>query len=259
MISALLDGFGWIIKKPSFLLPCLLSAALLLGLMVIADSTIQGFVFDLTLNNALPQGNTAELPFLLYAMYPLEINFILVLLFVSGIIANWLAFCLARFAKEEKGILSAMGFATAKIGNAFFLTVLEALVIGFFSALALLAIQLGTINELFGIAAGIVFAAIGFLVYLIFIFLPAALAVNEMTIKEALKESGAFVKKRVISAVVFIIILGFLFSLISNLGTNIRALFNDDLLFFLIDFVFLLLAIAYSGITVPLYYLSARK
>jgi len=259
MISALVGGFGWIIKKPALLLPCLISTALLLVLLVMADSALQGLVFDLTLDNALPQGGIAELPFLLYSMYPWEINSILAVILVSGIIGNWLAFCLARFAKEEKGILSAIGFATANIGNAFFLTIMEALVIGFFFALALLAMQLGAINDILGIITGIFFAFIGLLVYLVFIFLPAVLAVNEMTIKEALKESGSFVKKHVLSAVVFIIILGLLFSLISNLGANIGVLFNDDLLFFLVDFVFLLLATAYAGITVPLYYLSAKK
>lgn len=259
MIGAFLQGFVELFKKPALFLPCLFSTALLLALLMVADSTIQGFVFDLTLNNALPSGSALELPFLFYAMYSNEINLILVLLFVFGIVGNWLAFCLARFAKQKKSVFSAMGFATANIGNAFFLTLFEALVFGFFIVLALVVMQLGTVNDLLGIAAGIVFMVLGLLAYLVFVFLPAALAANEMTIKEALKESGAFVKKRVISAIVFVVILGFLFSLISNIGANIAVFVSDDLLFFVVDFAFLLVAIAYAGITVPIYYLSAQK
>lgn len=261
MIAELFEGFFELIKKPALLLPALLVAAVMLIVLFFSDAAIEGFLTDVVLNDAVPQTSTINLPFLLFSMYPAELATIIVSAFVFGIASNWLAFCFARFVKKRKGLGEAFGFANKNLGNAFFLALFDFLAIGFLFAVALAISGIGELNGWAGLVLGIVFVLLAIVAYLILLFLPTALAVGELTIKQALGESAGFVKKRIVFAFVFVLIVGLLSTLISNIGTGINNSLEsaDEIVSLLVDLAFLLVAIAYAGLAVPIYYVSAQK
>ncbi|GEM_PF-3163187 len=259
MIGALFGGFFELAKKPFLVLPSIFAAVFFTVLALFSQPIMQVIVFDLALGGNMPQANLFQLPFLLYKIYANDINILLAMAFVFGVANNWLAFCFARFAKERKSVFDAMGFATKNIVKEAYLAIFQGAILALFFVLFLLAALLGSVSPWLFLIAIIIIAVLALLAYLVLVFLPAAIAVDDLSIKDGLKNSGDFVKKRALAAIVFIFVVGLIYNLITGIGTNLADTISDDNIALAVDFAFLLVAISYASMAVPLYYVSASE
>jgi hypothetical protein len=237
----------------------IVSVLVLSIIMFVIEPTVFGFLTDIIINDAVPATGFFQMPYLLFTMYPIEITVILLAMLVFAIVGNWSAFSYARFAKEKKEVFHAMGYATANLANAFYVSVFAGMIFLFFFAMLGITTTIANYNSILGIIVGFVVAIAALLAYLVLAFLPTAMAAEKTNLKEGLKKSSEFVRTRALWVIIFVFLVGMVYYLVANIGFNLADSTENEYIAFAVQMVFLLVATAYSGIAVPLYFVSKKK
>lgn len=224
MIGSIKDAFGEIRARPKLLLPGIIVRLIIVIISFTVLFYLTDFFFDIILLEYYPLVDFIEAPFYFYQLYFWEVNIIFGNWFLSGTLMLILLYFYSKLTVKKESIGSVFGFALGKWKELVKLIIVLFLVIAFISISFVGILMLFNIYAPLGLIVAFAWALVLFYLLIRFAVTIPVMAVDEKSIKESLKTSWIFSRKRAwgvfgLLLVIFILsaILGYLQFLIEDL------------------------------------------
>jgi len=260
MIVSLLSGVFALLKKPGVVVPALALSVINLALAWLAWEPLYGFLVDVLIFEEIPlTTQLAAMPYAFAQVYAVPLAWLVLLAAVSLYSQNFLMVFFARHLQEkEASVKAALGYALSRARAVLGLTVfLAALGISYaFASLLLMGLVLPL--PFVGLLVVALWFLAGMVLLVRIVFLPVALAAGNATVRDALKASWAFTRKRVLSVFVLLLVLDLLVLLFNLLGDAVTSMMPFVELEIGLFMVFAAVGFSYSGLVLARYYLLGK-
>ncbi|MDO8625239.1 MAG: hypothetical protein Q7R47_04085 [Candidatus Diapherotrites archaeon] len=249
-----------LVRSPWLLLVAVVGVAINLGILAVIQEPVLVILTDLTYGPTMAEGGGG---LFFIQTYGTEIGIILLGVLVTGMVNAWVGLALARFASRQQErhseVLESIRYALKKTG-------LVAAWGLFVWVLALTAAVLFVVVLALGNVSWILFwpALLVWLVGVLLAGLVVGLAIpvmgiEDVSIKEGLKKSSAFVRSQVLGFIAFLAVLSIVLLVITEIGSRLAEAVEDETIAFLVTVVFLLVQVVCANLAVPFYFLTEKS
>lgn len=263
MLNSFFLAAGFLAKRPQLVILPLAAATLLLGIVFLALDTLADLASQVLFLGIVPETGFLEFPWHLYLQYSWHFNILALLLLIAGIVFGYLNVFLAAYAKtsmeKQESITSAISHANSMITKIFAAAVFFGIIIFSLSILLWLSTALATSLGAIGILLPTIFAIITIFLYITLVFVFPVMGFKKATLREAIEKSASFSRKRALQVFVLVLLVNTASSLIMALGESVSGLVPDDFLGAIVFGFFWAVALCYSGLVVPVYYLRKSQ
>ncbi|MFH1256383.1 MAG: hypothetical protein V1494_03755 [Candidatus Diapherotrites archaeon] len=248
MIAALIGAAFGLVKKPVVLLAAIILAIINTVVFFLLFEPIAELLYNFFVLGLVPEGNAWELPFRFLQLYFLNSIAILVAMFISLMLFIWLLFVAAAAEKEKD---SAIAEANSRLGEIFWLSAFIFIAVFVFLAIGYIFMAIGFSFDLLALPALIVFLAwllVGLYVFVKLSFVAVIAAMEKVKGKEAFIKTWQWSAKRFWGIIVFLLLAGFIFSLINALGDGVAGITGEEISGIVIGLIFAIIANAYVAL-----------
>jgi hypothetical protein len=263
MIGSFYGTFGLLLKRPLYFVPALIIAILNLFFILISIDNYYSFIYDAIILGSIPGNGIMDSLYYMLTVYAVDLFFISLTLFLTGISGIYALFVYASLlGDEKKSVVSGMIGSLSRIGE------ISLIVIFFFVACALffftgamffdMSLSGGIASILGGLLLTLLFI-LGFYASAKLVFAPVIMALERMKLKQALGKSWAWSGKRFFGIIIFLVLLSIMVSAISGFFFALEETLDSEA----IGFVLVLLGTGLSGafyhVAMLKYYIDSEK
>ena len=261
MISTLLKSFTILIKKPAMPILTILGGVVSMILLIVLGQPISEMFSDIFMGGILPDTGAMAFPLHLIQMYPFGIGALGVIITSMFIVSTLLLFFFSKYLRDtaEKQASKAVAFGymleniVKIVGLFLFFTFGWGVLL--FVLWGLMLISLGP-YPLIGIILLIYMLLLVYLWIKLSFAIPI-MAIDEVSIREALKKSWEFTRKNLIGVLTLFFFVIIITGLINNIGISlITLIYINQYIDTLIFAIFSGLASAYVYAAFIMYYLK---
>ncbi|MFH1240027.1 MAG: glycerophosphoryl diester phosphodiesterase membrane domain-containing protein [Candidatus Diapherotrites archaeon] len=261
MIDTLLNSFKILLKKPAMPILAILGGALSMGLLMLLGQPIGEMIADILFFGILPETGALAFPIHFIEMYPFGFGAVFAMIASLFIISTLLSFFFSKYIRDtaEKKASKGMAFGymlgniVKIIGLLLFFTFAWGVLL--FILWIMMIISLGP-YALVGIIMLIYMLLLAYL-WIKLSFVIPVMAMENISIREALKKSWAFTGKNLLGVLTLFVFIMIVTALINNIGLSMfNLIYVNEYVDALIFAIFSGLASAYTYAAFPMYYLK---
>ncbi len=262
MITSLLTSAKILLKKPQTIIVPLIAFLVFMGALYVTSDAIVDLLFDAMLMGRIPETGGIEFPWQLYLQYASQFNIIALAGFISVVFFVWASSFFAVFAREnmekEESFFTAMREANGLFGRIIKLVFFSAIIYLFFFIVLWVGansfVSLGQIGLIFPL----LMLLIAFFLYITLYFVVPIMAIENVSIREAMKRSVAFAGKRFWQVFILAIVSGVIYAEILDIGDSLSNMVSNEALSWIVLGVFWAIAWGFLNLVMPVYYLRKK-
>jgi len=263
MINAIVEGFTSFAKKPLLFLPALFVMGLNFIVLLAAFESYFNLFFETLVLGEVPDAGLLELPFFMLTTYGADIIVIGLAAFVSFALGFYMIYIYASLlAGKETGMIKAIIANAKRTGEILGLTLFVSIALFLYGIVAYLLFVASVSIEALGLIAFIlllIWGLFGLFVYFKFAFTPVLMATEKQKLKPALAAVWKWSSPKLISIIIFLIIIGFLAGIINTVFITLADATGSNELGILLLLLGFGLSNAYYNISFVKYFTASKN
>lgn len=261
MIGTIIKALKAIVKNPLILLPAFILPVVTFGLLFLLQEPIFDLLVDVLFLERIPESGLVAFPIHFFAMYPIGLAAVAVMVLASSIVSIVVGFVYAKYANGvvagKASLPGSFSVVLESKGNilalAGFLFIVELFALGVIWMLLVASLAIPLILVLV-LLLGVLLAYLAVKL----MFSVQAMAVQGLKVKDALSKSWAFTSGRFLQILGFLILISVIYSVLIAVGDflDITLIDIDENLGTIAFVVLWAIGVSFSNLAMAFYFIE---